>query len=35
MIRADDLGLDSIRAAADARRLRRPSVDPRQKVIAF
>ena len=30
VIRVDSLGLDTVRVAADARRLRRPSVDPRQ-----
>ena len=33
VIRADNLGLDTVRAAADARRLRRPSVDPRQNSL--
>ena len=36
VIRADDLGLDRVRDAADARRLRhRPSVDPRQNTLVL
>jgi DNA invertase Pin-like site-specific DNA recombinase len=36
VIRADDLALDSVRDAADARRLRhRPSVDPRQNTLVL